>query len=386
MNMKGEKDKNMRNKGITLIALVITIIILLILAGISIAMLIGENGILNQANNAKSKTEEAKEDELRRLTQAEATTHLENYSYKGMYNGKEMTVTIPAGFAVSQVDGENTIDDGLVIIDSKGNEFVWVPVRRDEFDIEFVRRAGYQSGNLQEYTDQYGEADATGENTNIEVKESSKTKKEAQEMYSSVKTNEGFYIGRYESGKDENGEVIIKKGATVYNYVTWSKNGQMNEESEEIADGIDGTKDGAIELSRNFAERNKYVTAISTLCYGVQWDRTLSWINQKFDNFSKDSTGKGNYNEDQNTNKWKGNVSLTGASKNYEVNNIYDLAGNVYEWTMESDRTANNKYVRVRRGGRYDLTGFDYPSSNRLGEYTNACYDKLGFRITLYLR
>ena len=57
--MKGEKVKNMRNKGITLIALVITIIVLLILAGVSIATLTGENGILTRANDAKVETEEA---------------------------------------------------------------------------------------------------------------------------------------------------------------------------------------------------------------------------------------------------------------------------------------------------------------------------------------
>ena len=57
MNEKGEKDKNMRNKGITLIALVITIIVLLILAGVSIATLTGENGILTRANDSKKQTE-----------------------------------------------------------------------------------------------------------------------------------------------------------------------------------------------------------------------------------------------------------------------------------------------------------------------------------------
>ena len=151
--MKGEKDKDMRNKikfkqkmslkelknsakGITLIALVITIIVLLILAAVSIATLTGQNGILTRANEAKTETEEAKEDELRRLTALEAATNLENKEYK---DKNEDTVTIPAGFAVSQVEGENTIEDGLVIIDSRGNEFVWVPVSQENFDTEFVR-------------------------------------------------------------------------------------------------------------------------------------------------------------------------------------------------------------------------------------------------------
>ena len=104
-------------KGITLIALVITIIVLLILAGVSIATLTGENGILTRANDARIETEEAEESELRKLTQAEASTHLENYEYIDNSTEEEKIVTIPAGFAVSQVEGENTIKNGLVIID-----------------------------------------------------------------------------------------------------------------------------------------------------------------------------------------------------------------------------------------------------------------------------
>ena len=64
--MKGEKVKNMRNKGITLIALVITIIVLLILAAVSIATLTGENGILTRANESKTETEIGEEEENRR--------------------------------------------------------------------------------------------------------------------------------------------------------------------------------------------------------------------------------------------------------------------------------------------------------------------------------
>ena len=73
--------------------------------------------------------EEAKEDELRRLTALEAATNIENTTHTDNSTGEEKTVTIPAGFAVSQVEGENTIEDGLVIIDQNGNEFVWVPVK-----------------------------------------------------------------------------------------------------------------------------------------------------------------------------------------------------------------------------------------------------------------
>ena len=347
-NLIEEKTKLKRQNGITLIALVITIVVLLILAAVSIATLTGQNGILTRANEAKTETEEAKEDELRRLTALEAATNLENKEYK---DKNEDTVTIPAGFAVSQVEGENVIDDGLVIIDSKGNEFVWVPVSQENFNTEFVRKTSiYNSGQEQPMTN-YGEINSEGVNVNIigtpiGITESSITIQEAKKMYDSIYNSKGFYIGRYEAGKESNGNVVIQKGANVYNNVTWSKNGQMDETSIEIAEGVDGTKDGAIELARNFDTANGYTTVTSTLCYGVQWDRTLSWIDPDYTGFARNSTGRGNYNEEENTNLWKGNLASTGSSENYKINNIYDLAGNVLEWTMENYGTDK----RVHRG------------------------------------
>ena len=109
-----------RNKGITLIALVITIIVLLILAAVSIATLTGDNGILNQAQRAKEETKIATDEEQRKLAMAEAATNLENTTYQ--------EITIPAGFAPTRIEGESKVEDGLVIIDSEGNEFVWIPV------------------------------------------------------------------------------------------------------------------------------------------------------------------------------------------------------------------------------------------------------------------
>ena len=93
-------------KGITLISLVVTIIVLLILAGVTIATLTGNNGILTRASEAKEKTKIASEDELRNLTILEATTHLEDYEYE---DSSGVKITIPAKCAVSQVEGENTL-------------------------------------------------------------------------------------------------------------------------------------------------------------------------------------------------------------------------------------------------------------------------------------
>ena len=112
--------KVINKSGITLIALVVTIIVLLILAGVSISMLTGQNGILNRATEAKEKTETSGEDEKRKLAQAEALMNTEKTTYKG--------VTLPEGFAPTKIDGEDSIDEGLVITDGYGNEYVWVEV------------------------------------------------------------------------------------------------------------------------------------------------------------------------------------------------------------------------------------------------------------------
>ena len=198
-------------------------------------------------------------------------------------------------------------------------------------------------------------------------------------MHDSVYNNERFYIGRYETGKDSKGNVVIQKGVDVYNNVAWSKNKTMNEEKE--VEGTENNPDGAIELARNFDTTNGYTTVTSTLCYSVQWDATLTWIDSDYIGFAKDSTGKGNYNEVANTNSWKGSVTSTGASEDYKINNIYDLVGNVLEWTMESSYTGN----RVLRGGIYNGAGFEFPASRRDFTIPSNSKDYYGFRVTLFL-
>ena len=256
-----------------------------------------------------------------------------------------------------------------------------MPVSQENFETEFVRRVGYSSGTEQSMTD-YGEANAEGTNIEIDgtetgVTESSTTVQEAKEMYASVKRNEGFYIGRYEAGKDSTGNVVVQKGATVYNNVPWSKNKTMNEET-----ATENTQDGAIELARNFDTANSYPTVTSTLCYGVQWDRTLSWIDPEYTGFAKNSDGMGWYED----NYQEGNADhKTGIDTEGNTNspkNIYDLAGNVEEWTMESHFTL----YRVSRGGAYNVSGASITSSNRFGNgEPSYSYPYLGFRVTLYL-
>ena len=370
------KDTKNSNKGITLIALVITIVVLIILAIVSIATLTGENGILTRATDSKTETEEAKEDELRRLTALEAATNLENKEYK---DKNEDTVTIPAGFAVSQVEGENTIEDGLVIIDSKGNEFVWVPVENfDEFKREYF-------GTVEQkwWTGTFV-TDGLSENNMYEpIADGFKDSTEVEKMYKSVKENNGFYVGRYEAGTsssdvrtDTSGikdGVVVKQGANVYNYIGWSNSTDMNVETG-----------GAVQKSREFAEENGYTTVNSTLIYGVQWDAIMRWMKEEINltggKYVQDSTGMGWYTN----NYTNGTLHQTGIDLNggkNKVKNIYDLAGNVYEWTMESYNTGN----RVYRGGNYTNLGSYNPASYRHYNGPSSSNPSFGFRVTLYV-
>ena len=348
--MKQELLKNVtkqrNNTGITLIALVITIIVLLILAGVSIAMLTGQNGILTQAQNASTQTEiaEAKEKaqmdimawQSERLQNGQDAT-LNNETVKTILTGKDYVKelkdssfisvkgdhvilysdlyttgnnqgggtanageevakpstwpekdkikaisdgagnTIPLPIDFNYVGGTKT--EGVVISDAPnddmdntagGNQFVWVPV--DDYS-KIQRQTGYYDGEID--TDvtitNTGEANSTG--VNSKVTETDTTKQEAIAMYESVKDYGGFYIGRFEAGQ-EDGNLVVKKGKTVYNYVPWSANGSMQETT--------GTTGGAVELSRNFDSRYTNQSVISTLCYSVQWDAALNFIDPNY--------------------------------------------------------------------------------------------------------
>ena len=201
-------------------------------------------------------------------------------------------------------------------------------------------------------------------------------------MYASVKRNEGFYIARYEAGNDGNGNVVLKKGADVYNNIPWSENGQLQETT--------GTTGGAVELSRNFANVKNYKTVTSTLIYGVQRDAVMKWMenvsnpNVEGKTYIQDSTGMGWYSDNYNSGNSDHKTGIDIGEENKgsnQVKKIYDLAGNVFEWTMESYGIS----CRIIRGGGYSATGSDLPASNRATQDPPNSSSDVGFRPTLFL-
>ena len=395
-------------KGITLIALVVTIVVLLILAGVAITTLTGENGIITQAMKAKTKTEQAQEDELRRLTQLEAITHIEEYEYLEV-SGKK--VTIPAHCAVSQLEGENTLEGGLVIIDKNGNSWVWIEVPKS---MEVYPSAGI---NITTYTDETYEKiyndlrnyvkdfnntswkDEYFEGNIIGEEEEYKNLK--NKMLKSIYENEGFFIGQYECGIEKSfrnydedfynkheipEQPVIKQNAYPFNWVT-------------------------IDQAQELTSRLSIGEKTTSLMFGIQWDLTLKFMSKKGflidgtkvtqDMLIEDSSQWANYkasefliqdtiySEDKGKRykkieKYKKEtgkeiIISTGGTKRNSILNIYDFAGNMAEWTLEYTDNSNNPYGV--RGNSYVSNG---SAGFRGGTPIGVNSESYGFRAVLY--
>ena len=398
------RDTLRRNKGITLIALVVTIIVLLILAGISIAMLTGQNGILNRAAEAKEKTGVAQEDEEKTLQGYEDIMA----QYTGNLPSREETKPYFPNSAFSYKEGD--LSTGLVIKDSNDNEYVWVEVPTTIYDNTEYNSNGAKKPSdsenyanieacLKAYTANYAYSSYSDTNPKFIV--------QYQAMLKSVYTNGGFWIGRYEAGLEgdtprasyteisPSDKAVVKQNKIPYNFVT-------RDEAQELA------------------TRMNYNGCTSSLIFGIQWDLTLKYIETKNPaqkaNLISDSTTIGNYYNSAFTlnrgkfakynelSDWKaynseekptlvtgskkkeqgsyenGILLTTGATEATNLQNIYDIAGNVYEWTLEF---YNTSYPCVYRGGSYGDNGLDIPAEYR-GISNNSSYNNVGFRIGLW--
>ena len=398
------------SKGITVISLVITIIVLLILAGVTIQTLTGENGILNKANTAKNKTTEeaAKEkvqiailgsygedgkldivamkenlkqiegiSELENTTSLPATVTLDGYQIKIDTNGKVSvegkkeppppvderwqivtgdtnktytkngTAIIPVGFAI--VPNLDDVSEGLVISDvpndteNKGNQFVWVPV---EDETPYERNRSY--ANVEVSNSAY---DDTGYLPNGITNEET-----------AVRSAKGFYISRYEAGKekvDGTDTLVSKKGANVW---------------------VNISKEKVKTTAKTMFTDNTHVK--SALISGVQWDMTMSFISSK-----SRIDGKGNeyditkaVNSEESDRHIGTSVTIAGNNEADKVCNIYDLEGNAWEYVAESTRNYSI-YPFVGRGGKFNNSN---SASSRYSDDDMDFYIT-SFRLVLYV-
>ena len=382
-----------KNKGITLVALVITIIILLILAGISISALTN-TGIFQKAKDAKQKSADTELDQNTKLDSYE--NEIDNYLPKQNSNktveqakekvlsteknielvdAKENKIVIPAGFKI--IGDATTVDKGIVIEDATvdkegkptataGSQFVWVPVGKitkadgTETTITLGRYDfNYSTGAESAYSGSYVEEDANNPSTLKNIKGKS-IAKNITNFKNSVKAKGGYYIGRYEARtttprNDKGNDLtqITEKGTDqVYNYVT-------QQQAAEQAQGM--------YTSNNFT---------SDLMNSYAWDTAITFIQK--------CTDKTNYASQNSLNT---SLSQTGTNTLTETNkidkqcNIFDMASNVREWTTE---TASTSFVPcVGRGGCF--FGSDYCTSDRNDYNTSSSFNGIGFRPLLYL-
>ena len=384
-----------KNKGITLVALVITIIILLILAGISISALTN-TGIFGKAKDAKQKSANAELDQNTKLDEYE--NEIDNYLPKKNNNNtgeqakekvlstekntelvdaKENKIVIPAGFKIT--GDATTVDKGIVIEDATvdkdgkptataGSQFVWIPVgtitkadgtettitlERYDFD--------YSTGAESVYSGSYiVEEDANNPSTlkNIEGKSIAKN---ITNFKNSVKANGGYYIGRYEARtttprNDIGNDLtqITEKGTDqVYNYV-------KQQQAAQLAQGM--------YTSNNFT---------SDLMNSYAWDTATLFLQNCGTN--KKYSIKNSFNSSL---LQTGTNALSETKKIDKQCNVYDMASNVGEWTTETS-TSHSNFPCVRMGGDYnDISDI---TSNRISSRTSNSNDYVGFRPLLYL-
>lgn len=370
-----------RKKGITLIALVITIVILLILAGISISALTN-TGIFGKVEEAKRTTENEEKEQREILSEYEK--ELNKYEARNLTNdmiGQVMTqntvfkdskgniFVVPIGFKITN-DATN-VADGIVIEDAtetatKGSQFVWVPVgtitKTDGTTVE-IKLSRYTFANDDNAT-------PTIQNENViesffqELESSNKKNivaKSISDFKTSVTINEGYYIGRYEArttiarnNKDNELTQITEKGTdVVYNYVTQGQ---------------------AAEQARNMYNNSNFT---SDLINSYAWDTATLFLQNCGTN--KKYSIKNSFNSSL---LQTGTNALRETKKIDKQCNVYDMASNVGEWTTETS-TSHSNFPCVRMGGDYnDISDI---TSNRISSRTSNSNDYVGFRPLLYL-
>ena len=386
--MKRTKQQNQKfNQGITLVALVVTIVVLLILSSVSLNLVLGDNGIIVKAKEAAETTAAAQEKEAmeRNLLEKELENSLSTPAVE-----QTDGVKIPTGFYY--VGG--TKASGIVISDNKndknkyrnqkvvgtdllGNQYVWIPCTTDSSssDLQYARtewgvevdgadnsRAIKDELTLTDSSVTYSDADtANGINADVSKEIVAQIKAEK----ASVAQYGGYYIGRYEVGRNSD-TAVVKYNQTPYASITWST---------------------AYGLAKKIITNSE---ATSYLCSSYAWDTAVNFIqnNSTAKNYATSIEGfNGNWNP-QAVKDPSGNV-IKPAGTSQQLNtglttqfcNIFDMGGNEAEFTTELN-PGTSETVVLRGGGYYGNSPAGYRWDDGSG-YASIGY---GFRATLFLK
>lgn len=468
-----------KDRGITLVALVVTIVVLIILATISINIVFGEEGILTRARQAKDYMSNAQVEEQTMLNEMYVSAFgnqlpentkenpqeagkevalkpgwgTETVTYIKTADGKENTAVtkVATVYAVSVGNGETVpvpkefyyvggnLSSGVVISDNvadknkyinaengvvpagisinedgelertlQGNQFVWIPCEKSEY-----KKSSVWNSTTQYYTSSsnYKLANANWDTTTSDSE------------LTQIEKYGGFYVARYEAGLaetiDEFEDTQKHTGSnTIYNeegvpksrageipwmFIDWTtakKNAKSMYESSKhknyVSSGlITGTqwdvmlnklleknKIQAADLTNSSSWGNYRNTSISYVGrLAKAYYSSSSWYLPKFGELTEGTTTT--YNSDNTY----GDLLTTGASESAARYNIYDVAGNLWEWTEEDSHYATSGQYRVLRGGSSVDASGAYPVCFRNGGIT-VSYTSLsiGFREVLYMK
>ena len=412
----------------------------MILAGVTISLLLDENGIIKKSKDARREYGQAKTNEQEQMDNAgdwidEAVTGKVTLakvpvgtkaSKNGTINGEEgnsNNPTIPKNYIPidtatstwgdgSTAPSQDSVNHGLVIKDEKNNEWVWVPVDSATLATMYEESSDEKTlcgttGETAVKTKLYSSTITIGKDSNTKtitrtepgttsspyyrepdlvvgsnglsydakdtyyktILGKNGTKEELaqlfvedyKEMIESIQKYGGFYIGRYELS-----EAGVQKNQPTLTNTNWYN--LYNACKDTKLQASDKVKTGMI--------------------WGCQWDVTCNFIANKGEQKSiTDSRTWGNYNDSEGdakvivtengteTNKY-GTKQNTGYSEYWKANNIYDLAGNCWEWTQEADIAGS----RADGGGGYFGGGSSFPASSRTSRSNpGSGYDSMRF-------
>lgn len=297
-----------------------------------------ENGkriVLEAAEGITFRVQEGEEEIVINAVMENIKSSKSKYNYRKPY--------IPEGY--QHLYG--TWTEGFTIQNlNDGSEFVWVPAGWLDADAtldgeHFDEKFGRMNWHNSDFSD-----DGYHEEVN-------------QELVESVKKYGGFYFPTCHASK-ENGKLVFKKGNMPWVNINYHD---------------------AEALAANYARGSKDVK--SCITSGAAFDSVLRWIIKSkaktLEEVVKDSTSWGNY---WNTTSSPRKVMTTGSSEKWCACNIYDIAGNVGEWTSEQYENSR----RVLRGGDYSYVDFSWPAASRNGNGPFSIYSSTSFRAVLYLK
>ena len=421
------KGVKKQNRGITLVALVITIIIIIILSTVTISTVFGDNGFIDAAKKTKEDAEDfvnTENDKMSGLLDEYANIMAEDSEIPPPDTRSEIEkardegtvfdtktelkdehgnkVQVPEGFKIA-ADSGITIQQGVVIEDVsastdenvQGSQYVWIPVGR------FVKDDGTSSAEIKlgrytfsttdgttmeplQYAENYTastvietyyteliEYNEGNESSGLDGRNA--TAKDLKGFIDSVSANGGYYIGRYEasyaSGATNTTEVGNYANCKAASKVSIDySTSSMLYNSGTLWNYI--TQPSASKVAINTYANSKSVK--SDLMNSYAWDTAIVYIQE---------AGHTNYANETSVNS---RLSNTGVNED-DACKINDMASNAREWTTEYSNYADSvdAYPCVNRGGNFGYS--DNYTSCRYINYATSSYRDFGFRLILYI-